>query len=219
MPTPLEELSSISQILSAAAHRNKNQHRLAKWWKPFSVLRRNLYKLISELETLSANEERLGETKKTTASREVVERRAEFMVEWVVPKCYLAFSAVVADNQFASLGLMLVGTLARAQKVIKPLRKEIERDKDAEPDLNDALMGQEGLDFGEVIKREETEKNRVGMAEEDGEANFVLKNLKKHKGMDEPKDEIREESTPAKPRKKRKKKGGDELDALFGTLL
>jgi ribonuclease MRP protein subunit RMP1 len=90
MPTAVEELSSISQVLSATNHRNKNQHRLAKWWKAFSVLRRNIIKLVLELETLSANDERLGKTKKKTIeSREAVERRTEFMVLWVVPKCYL----------------------------------------------------------------------------------------------------------------------------------
>jgi ribonuclease MRP protein subunit RMP1 len=89
MPTALEEFTSITLVLSATNHRNKNQHRLAKWWKAFSVLRRNTLKLVSELEILSANEERLGENKKTIASREVVEKRAGFLVEWVVPKCYL----------------------------------------------------------------------------------------------------------------------------------
>lgn len=89
MSTALEELTSISLILAATNHRHKNQHRLAKWWKAFSVFRRNLSKLVSELEILSANEERFGENKKTVASREVVEGRAEFMIVWLVPKCYL----------------------------------------------------------------------------------------------------------------------------------
>jgi len=89
MPPTLEELSSISAILSAAHHRSKSQHRLSKWWKAFCVLRRNVTKLVSEMKKWEGEVKLVGETKWTIASHEVVERRAEFMLEWVVPKCFL----------------------------------------------------------------------------------------------------------------------------------
>jgi ribonuclease MRP protein subunit RMP1 len=89
-PPPHPELISILQILSAANHRNKNQHRLSKWWKSFSQLRRQVAKLITELETFDQIEGMYGEGKKQTlASREVVERRVEFLVDVLGPKCYL----------------------------------------------------------------------------------------------------------------------------------
>ena len=47
-----------------------------------------------------------------------------------MPRAYLAFSQVVADNQYASLGLMLVGTLAKVKKVIESLRGESGRVSD-----------------------------------------------------------------------------------------
>lgn len=132
---------------------------------------------------------------------------------------YRAFSAVVADNQFANLGLMLVGTLARAQKVLKALRKEVEGERDAEPESNDTLIGYGDLDFGEVIKREEAEMDGVAVAEENEQPTFE-KQKKQSRGIetDETNDEIEKEPVPVKQRKKRKKRGGDELDALFGTL-
>jgi hypothetical protein len=89
MSSTVKDLSSISIILSAAHHRNKNQHRIAKWWKSFCILRRNLDKLITELQKWEGEEKLVGETKWTIASREVVEKRVNFMIEWVMPKSYV----------------------------------------------------------------------------------------------------------------------------------
>jgi len=91
MKTPLEELTSISLILLSTAHRNKNQHRLLKWWKQLSILRRNVDKLIRDIEKLERDEKFAagGKSKWVVASREAVEARVEFVLRWVVPKCYL----------------------------------------------------------------------------------------------------------------------------------
>ena len=53
------------------------------------MLRRNVTKLVSEMKKWEGEVKLVGETKWTIASHEVVERRAEFMLEWVVPKCFL----------------------------------------------------------------------------------------------------------------------------------
>lgn len=90
MPSALEELTSTSAILAAAHYRNKNQHRLAKWWKQFCVFRRNLSRLIREMEELnSCGEVKRVDDIKLEASRVVVEKRVDFMMQWVVPKCYV----------------------------------------------------------------------------------------------------------------------------------
>jgi len=90
MASPSSELTSVLTILDATNHRNKNQHRLSKWWKAFSILHRQTSKLLSELQALSSNEEKFGEgRKKTLESREVMESRVGFLVVRVVPRCYL----------------------------------------------------------------------------------------------------------------------------------
>jgi ribonuclease MRP protein subunit RMP1 len=44
-----ERLVEIERLLHLAFHHNKNQHRLAKWWRWLSMLRRAVSKLLAEL--------------------------------------------------------------------------------------------------------------------------------------------------------------------------
>jgi len=112
--SPSQELTSITHLLHLFHHRNKNQHRLSKWWKSFSQLRRQTGKLLTEFEALetcvkfssasassssSKVKKRMekegkggsgeGESKFVRAARETVEQRAEFLERWVVPKWFL----------------------------------------------------------------------------------------------------------------------------------
>jgi ribonuclease MRP protein subunit RMP1 len=108
MPIPKEELTSVHQILHLTHHRNKNQHRLSKWYKSFSQLRRQVAKLITELEALevaeiystgsgkgkgkgkkNGAEAGNGENKYVKAAREKVELRVKFLGEWLVGGCFL----------------------------------------------------------------------------------------------------------------------------------
>ncbi|KAL2067877.1 hypothetical protein VTL71DRAFT_15975 [Oculimacula yallundae] len=254
--TPLQALQSISQLLHLTHHRNKNQHRLAKWYKAFSVLRRQVGKLVNEVETLERvvkfsstggedgkagrkgrkeegeREDGKGreESKYVLAAREKVEERVEFMEEWVVPKCYLAFSNLIADNQYASLGLMLMATLARVQTLLKTLGKESESPSQSENgDVNvgpaslrkekpEAAEDALEIDLGEVVSREAI----LEAEEDDGVESGKLKKKKKKKRRDE---EIADSAdgdgatsaTAKRPKKKRKK--GDAFDDLFAGLI
>jgi ribonuclease MRP protein subunit RMP1 len=89
-PPPSPELESILSMLSAFAHRNKNQHRLSKWWKPFSQLRRHVSSLVRELEVAQREEHRYGaEHRRGMAAREAVDRRAGFLVVALVPRAFM----------------------------------------------------------------------------------------------------------------------------------
>jgi ribonuclease MRP protein subunit RMP1 len=76
----LESLVPIQQLLHLTAHRNKNQHRIAKWWASFSILRRQLGKLITALEHSDAA---------FRANKIEIEKRVVFLREEIVPRCYL----------------------------------------------------------------------------------------------------------------------------------
>jgi len=92
MPTSLETLSSLySHIIHPCYHRNKNQHRVAKWWKSFSMLHRHTKKLIFELEDLERDEKFADgkENRFVRKSRERVEEHAEYLGEWIEGRCYL----------------------------------------------------------------------------------------------------------------------------------
>jgi len=128
---------------------------------------------------------------------------------------------------------MLLGTLARIQKVLKVLSN---RHEDKEILEEEILVGDgdekrtadgkemEGVDLGEKVLREEVVTDLV--EEDDGEAVEVRKlsegKKKKRKselgGGEEGKNGG--ESTPTKkPKKKKRKKGGDAFDDLFDSLM
>ena len=92
MSTPAEDLSSLyTHIITPCYHRNKNQHRVAKWWKPFSMLRQHTKKLIFELEDLERDEKFADgkENRFVVKSRERVEEHAEWLGKWIEERCYL----------------------------------------------------------------------------------------------------------------------------------
>lgn len=69
-----------------------------------------------------------------------------------------AFSTVIADNQYASLGLMLMGCLARLNKLIsfpKDEDEEVDEVVKVEKTVSSHVLN--GEDFGEAISREELE--------------------------------------------------------------
>ncbi|KAE9374371.1 hypothetical protein N431DRAFT_503242 [Stipitochalara longipes BDJ] len=167
MPTPKESLIATHQLLHLTHHRNKNQHRLSKWYKSFSILRRQIAKLITELRTLETAELYStapgkgvvgeGENRYVMAARGKVESRVRFLRMWVFGDCFQAFSNLVADNQYSALGLVLLGSLARVKSILAQL---VEEEDAAEPDAGkEGLMEVEGAegpgdDFGEVVKRD-----------------------------------------------------------------
>ncbi|KAK8114996.1 hypothetical protein PG999_007065 [Apiospora kogelbergensis] len=115
----------LQPLLAGFNHRNKNQHRVATWWASFNMLRRHVTKWADELDQqaksrppkkrkriVSAQGGDDNDTKKKTEDGPA-EVRALWLRDVLVPKCYLAFSQLAADNQFAALGLVLTGALAQ----------------------------------------------------------------------------------------------------------
>ncbi|RDW70316.1 hypothetical protein BP5796_08713 [Coleophoma crateriformis] len=241
------ELASLSNLLCLSHHRNKNQHRLSRWWAQFSQLRRCISKLETEiqlephsllppgdqqalLERGKGKKQKPGKAKRESRVR----RRVEFMQDFLIPKCFVAFGNLVADNQYAPLGLMLMACLARTSKVIKPLgwEREMERQRQREDEDRDAEMDGkagpdevareklevDGVDLGEKVEREQVleEGNRD---ESEVTASKVKRSRKEDRpGSGETATEPREVSSK-KPKKKKRKKGGDAFDDLFDSLM
>jgi ribonuclease MRP protein subunit RMP1 len=122
---------------------------------------------------------------------------------------------------------MLTGTLARVQKILKSLMKKREdEDADRSLDISGDLSTHEAHDFGEVLKREETQKITAdwgGVEDEEVDAQDVSVEAKKSKKKSITMEGLRKhggsDSTLSKPpKKKKKKKKGDEFDDLFGSL-
>jgi ribonuclease MRP protein subunit RMP1 len=87
------------------------------------------------------------------------EFRQIIYVVYVCLMMYRAFSAIVADQQFANLGLMLLGTLARIRRIIEPYKKEVEPDleKREHATASMELSNEDDVDYGEVVAREVVE--------------------------------------------------------------
>ncbi|KAI1429336.1 hypothetical protein F5Y12DRAFT_481836 [Xylaria sp. FL1777] len=151
----LSRITPLQPILAGLAHRNRNQHRRAAWWRHFGMLRRNCARLADELVSADAaarkDAARAAKTARAESKKESKKRRREELASgalrtvksereddddvaargvvagetegnvrhaaWIrdvlVPKCYLAFSQLTADPQFAPLGIVLLGALAQ----------------------------------------------------------------------------------------------------------
>jgi ribonuclease MRP protein subunit RMP1 len=160
----------------------------------------------------------------------------EILREWgkgLMRSVYRAFSNLVADNQYATLGLLLLGVLARVRSVIRPFGRDVKEDESLignESGVVSQLGSGDGNDLGEVVEREEVgascdmeRSSKVAHADHDDEdENMKSKKLKKKKrkstGAEDASKDMAAKSTPSKrPKKKRKK--GDAFDDLFSSLI
>lgn len=151
--TPYIRLLKTQLLLTRIHHRNKNQHRNQPFYKHLNLLLRSLSRLIKihEASTYPApstiTKKSTSKSTSTSASNEPAassaeqtrlsfERQAELrsqrevLESWIretlVPGCYVAFSSLVADTQFANLGVVLMGCLADVVEVVG-LMKTVER--------------------------------------------------------------------------------------------
>ncbi|KAL7626267.1 RNase MRP subunit [Parahypoxylon ruwenzoriense] len=139
----LSALQPLRPILGGLNHRNRNQHRRAAWWGTFGMLRRHVERLVGELLNYAAlvaksksksinsdskkkknkrkrdNDGNNDDNDRDDGSSSSIpgEKQMRDHVGWLrdvlVPKCYIAFSQLAADNQFATLGVVLLGALAQ----------------------------------------------------------------------------------------------------------
>ncbi|KAI1821777.1 hypothetical protein F4861DRAFT_441442 [Xylaria intraflava] len=130
-------LEPLQSVLAGLAHRNHNQHRRSAWWCHFGMLRRNCAKLTERLiaaarkdaaraakakskkrrrEELASGAPETGASGKDDIAVDInVAAHVIWLRDFLIPKCYLAFSQLTADTQFAPLGLVLLSTLAQVQ--------------------------------------------------------------------------------------------------------
>ncbi|KAK1769302.1 hypothetical protein QBC33DRAFT_532918 [Phialemonium atrogriseum] len=128
----LDRLAPALEILDGFHHRNKNQHRLSKWWAQLDMLRRATRKLALDLQAsirdrpppLSQAAKRRKKLKAAAGGGGADERlglRAGYLRGQLVPRAYLAFTQLAADNQYAQLGLALLGVLAQVDQAASSL--------------------------------------------------------------------------------------------------
>lgn len=121
-PQNLEQLKHITDLLHLFHHRNKNQHRRSIWWRHFTTFRRQVNILLEEYQHLNETPTtHLERTKKKTKDKETEAKILDRLTFWrdvMVPKWQHAFSQIVADGRFATLGLVLIASLAQVCQMV-----------------------------------------------------------------------------------------------------
>ena len=108
------------------------------------------------------------------------------MRTWLEERWYVSFSNLVADNQYAAMGLFLLGTLARVGTLIGPLGRE--GGGDEEVGVGKKVVEEEGggkeesYDFGEVVRREDLRELSEDV-DVDGRRDSEVKDTKKRKSV------------------------------------
>ncbi|KAJ6186347.1 hypothetical protein N7519_007648 [Penicillium mononematosum] len=175
----MDEILAVHSMLHLIFHRNKNQHRRTKWWKWLSILKRA---------TLDF-------------ARSGVKSH---LATHVIPRCYIAFSTVVADNQFSALGIVLLAVLARLSKITGISHQKME------PVTTKSKMTVAKEDLGERIRRiDNAPLAPVRISHSDSKVSKVSKEKTTGKST--------EDGVSKTTSKKKKKKNA--IDDLFSGLF
>ncbi|KAH7000080.1 hypothetical protein EDB80DRAFT_723118 [Ilyonectria destructans] len=212
-------LAPILSILHAVAHRHCNQHSASHWWAAFALLRRAARNLGAAL---------LRRSRRADHDLPAVVH-AKWMTCHVVPRAYIAFTQLAADNQHAPLGLMLLAALARINSLLSHLVPS-DRTSDSattpataitpNTESSSARPGEE-VDLGVAVSRDEVAIPKPSKQEPDRGApkESSSKGAKAKKHVKNMRDVV--EDTPGdqkEKKRKKKKKGDDALSSLFGSL-
>uniref|UniRef100_A0A093UNT0 Peroxisomal trans-2-enoyl-CoA reductase n=1 Tax=Talaromyces marneffei PM1 TaxID=1077442 RepID=A0A093UNT0_TALMA len=142
---------------------------------------------------------------------------------WIAVILEIAFSTVVADGQFSTLGTVLVAALAQTKRVILPLPLRLRRDLSVKQKKALSLPAQTHTndmesDFGVPIRRAvepSKEKEVVSMPN--------ISEKKSSKRSSDAEDvatppPAKDATTKVKKSKSKKKKSGNAIDDIFGAL-
>ncbi|KAF7193738.1 Ribonuclease MRP protein subunit RMP1 [Pseudocercospora fuligena] len=223
----LSNLQHLSDLLHLFHHRNKNQHRHSHWYKHFNTFRRQLQSLLSDLDSLNSiprtNTSRVEKRKNVDPkliSR--TQQRLEFWRDVMFTKWQFAFSQIIADGRFSVLGVFLYSCLAEVGKVtgVVGMLDDL-GDVEVEKVFKDFAETEKDWDEGTPLRRED--EGVVVRREDNGEVvrrEDAAQDLEA-KGVEEVPNKVKisrkrvAETTNAKPKKKRKK-GGNAIDDIFG---
>ncbi|KAH6603428.1 hypothetical protein Trco_008203 [Trichoderma cornu-damae] len=210
-------LSPLLPILSAFNHRHHNQHRSAHWWPVFRILRRAIRSLVDDLSPSPSPFSFSSSSSSSSSSSPPPPPRAVWLNKHLVPRAYIAFTQLAADNQHAPLGLLLLAVLSRIHTALSRLLADSlsppSASTPAKAPPSDRAGDAAGQDRGVAIARR-------GLAPP---AKDILPQCPSDDQQTKPPNaESRDASSSSsrdKEKRKKKKKGkGDQLSSLFGSL-
>ncbi|KAL4926533.1 uncharacterized protein BDV17DRAFT_154983 [Aspergillus undulatus] len=202
-----DELLRVHSIIHLIFHRNRNQHGRTKWWKWLSILKRTVWNLVTSLSPSDEGDFRAS-----------AESSRRFLADRILPRCYVAFSVVVADVQFSTLGTVLIATLAQLSK-ITGIDKELKSHPPVEASQRLVLsphmrISKEQEDMGEALPRTAEAQEVARSSEQKQTSRSILENTARTTSR---KSSVAKASDTANLRKKKKKR--NTIDDLFDGLL
>ncbi|CAM9017529.1 unnamed protein product [Wickerhamomyces anomalus] len=201
---PKESLFALEHefgIIKLIHHRNKNQHRVATWWKHLNNLKRYLTKVISLIHTYNH--------KKDDKVRQKLQNVSRHLYFNICKSAFRAFNGVIALGQFITLGLTLVGALGKIYHhvgTVDGLHKTgtLPGKVDDTVDYNEGDIGEEiGEEVGEVVVIKTQERKRKSVEPVD---TSIKKKKKAVKSISDNESVL----------KKKKKKKKNAIDDIFG---
>lgn len=201
---PKESLVALEHefgIIKLIHHRNKNQHRVATWWKHLNNLKRYLTKVISLIHTYNRN--------KDDKVRQKLQKVLRHLYFNICKSAFRAFNGVIALGQFITLGLTLVGALGKLYHHVGTM-EGLHKTNTLPGKVNDIVDYNEG-DIGEEI------------GEEVGEVVVIKTEERKRKSVEPVDTSIKKKKKAVKSisdnesvLKKKKKKKKSAIDDIFG---
>ncbi|KAK6349730.1 hypothetical protein TWF696_006009 [Orbilia brochopaga] len=165
-------------LLHIHLYKARNQHRTSLWFKHLRILKRAVERLIQHLKTTFPDEATRDSGDDSSSSSESgdeaddddedIEQLRNKLVadtafaallsrlqDTVIPSSYTAFTHLTTSTQYAGLGMVLLGCLARVYTVLKPITPTARHQKPLplkQPSTKPVKEEEE--DLGEVISRE-----------------------------------------------------------------
>ncbi|KAF6823483.1 hypothetical protein CMUS01_10678 [Colletotrichum musicola] len=237
------DLVPLLHILDAFNHRHKNQHRVARWWNQFSLLRRSTKRLhdalARRLRFRSAQNAGLKKLKsqhqKPSKARSALDldiaASVHALLDTTIPTSFLAFTQLTADNQHAALGLVLLGVLASINNAVAPLvpgrpqndAADVPAISSVAAPIATPLGGYKRpdiVDLGVAISRDELREAAASKTGRREEPINESRSPPKRKLASLPDDAVPPETKKSKQKSNKKKsRKGDEFSDLFSSLM
>ncbi|EME43494.1 hypothetical protein DOTSEDRAFT_174354 [Dothistroma septosporum NZE10] len=225
------ELQHLADILHLFHHRNKNQHRRSIWWRHFSVFRKQLSSLVTDLGHLNeAASTNLALTKKKARDARInltTTKRVNFWQDIMAAKWQHAFSQLVADGRFSVLGLFLLAALSQVCQIVG-ITAELEDLGQAEVEKVLEEFGKEAWESDERSHQHAGEEDLGELVQRDGEAassgteaiNSLRQTVPSEQVVNSspkgPKSTKKRTATMSDGSYKKKRKRGNAIDDIFG---
>lgn len=206
LPQPsIDSLRNEFQLMQLTYHRNLNQHRQARWWRYFSILKRNVQKLLQLFDDLQSMPK-----KATTIHERIIEICTYLIRRKIFTKVYYEINTILALGQFIALGFALLAMLARVRSLVLEIdgvdRIQVNVEAPAIVDTHGDFE-----EIGEEIERQNKVKNEEAPTVEVSNERSEDKEIRREAANDRKRTK---EPKPGKSKKKKKAKSA--IDDIFG---